>query len=793
MLQRNRTDKQRASLKDTRPDYGPPPFESGTRQWVIACLLLFASAFALTWPWLFGFVTVPWDAKAHFQPQAAFLAQSLHSGQSPFWTPYVFAGHPQIADPQSLIFSPPHLVMAMLTPNPGFILVDMISFGTLVFGALGIIGFGRDRRWHPAAALIAAIAFAFGGASAWRIQHTGQIMSLAYFPWSLWMLDRGLRLGSARYGALAGFFAALTVLDPDQVSFLSLIVLTGYVLAHWLGGPGILPRMRASLRPLATGALVGIAIITLQILMVLSFADGSNRAKIEIEDALLGSLHPTNLLSFVIANLFGTIGPGRDFWGAPSSHWPYIVHSWLSRNMTNVYMGLLPALGALVWLGSRAAYSRRGWVLAVMFLLMVAYALGRYTPVFTLFYQLVPGTDLFRRPADATFFIGAIGALIGGYGVNELLRRAPEGLSRAMWTRLGIVLGLFFVAGIGLATWLGRLAYAWRDIAIAALTVAVSLAVLAYAVRHARRAPMRITALLALCLTADLAWNIRPNHSTALEPERYEFQRPDTRNDTIAFLKERMVQDGQRRDRAEFAGVGFDWPNAPLIHKIESTLGYNPLRIGSYGAATGARDHVAGWDQRQFSPMMPSYHAPFANLLGLRFIATPVPIEKIDLTLAVNPLPLVARTKDAYIYENPDTLPRVMFVPQGVALDQDKLVETGEWPSTDFRKIVFVEPSALPLPRGGTSGEARITRYENTLVEIEVAAPDGGMLVLNDTWHPWWFATVDGMPTKVLRANGVFRAIVLPHGAKKVTFRFEPVRGLIRRHLLRSGVIVAAG
>ena len=66
------------------------------------------------WPWLSGAVTVPWDAKAHFQPQVQFLAQSLAAGESPFWAPYVFSGHPQVADPQSLIFSPPYFALPFL-------------------------------------------------------------------------------------------------------------------------------------------------------------------------------------------------------------------------------------------------------------------------------------------------------------------------------------------------------------------------------------------------------------------------------------------------------------------------------------------------------------------------------------------------------------------------------------------------------------------------------------------------------------------------------------------------------
>ena len=76
------------------------------------------------WPWLSGDVTIPYDAKAHFLPQLRFLAHALHTGQSPFWTHNVFAGSPQIADPQSLIFSPAFL-LAYLEPEPSFRQLDL--------------------------------------------------------------------------------------------------------------------------------------------------------------------------------------------------------------------------------------------------------------------------------------------------------------------------------------------------------------------------------------------------------------------------------------------------------------------------------------------------------------------------------------------------------------------------------------------------------------------------------------------------------------------------------------------
>ena len=770
-----------------RYPYSPSPHEEW-RLWLSVGLMLTACWLVLSWPWLSGHVTIPWDGKAHFQAQISFLAQSIHRGESPFWAPFVFAGHPQIADPQSQIFSPPYLLLALFTPNPTFQMVDGVTLAMLLFGGFGVLGFARDRHWHPAAALVAALAFTWGGSSAWRVQHIGQILSIVYFPWALWMLERGLRLNSARYGALSGLFAALILLDPDQVAFLGLLTLAGYVIAFWVGGPERGERARRSWRPLIAGGVVGLAITAIPTLMVLSFAEHSNRAHFSIADAEMGSLHPSSLLTLVIANLFGTIGKAEHYWGAPSIHWPFIVNSNIARNMANFYMGLLPLAGMIIWLTTRQAYARRFMVLGVMFILMILYALGRYTPLFGIFYHTLPGVDLFRRPADSLFLVTALGAFLAGFGLDYALKQQMLLSTRAKIAVLGCVVSAFLI-GIGMAIWLGQLTNAMADIAIAAGFVGATAGALAVSRRISIRHPLRVTALFASLLTFDYAWNLRPNDSTGLPSAEYDVMRLDTANDTIAELKNRVIASGDRRDRVEIAGLGFHWPNLGLIHRLESTLGYNPLRLKHFANATGAEDHVSGWDQHRFGPLYPSYRSLLGNMMGLRFIAIGEPIEKLDPRQRNNAFPLVARTKDGYIYENTDAMPRVMVVPEAQIVDQDQLVKSGQWPSTDLKRVVFIERTSMPLPRTKIGGTATILTYANTLITVRTDAPKGGVLLLNDIWHPWWFAEIDGKPTPMLRANGIFRAVILPAGVKEVTFRFEPFRGLIRRYFVAIGML----
>ena len=178
-------------------------------------------------------MTIPYDAKALFQAELQFLANAIHQGQSPFWSPNVFGGIPQIADPQSLIFSP-LVLLALLAPHPSFHSLDVAVLALLALAGLAVLMFFRDRGWHPAGGIVAALAFAFGASAAWRIQHIGQIESFVFFAVTLWLLARALERASIRYGLAAGIAGALMLMQPDQVAYLAALFFVGFVVDHWL-------------------------------------------------------------------------------------------------------------------------------------------------------------------------------------------------------------------------------------------------------------------------------------------------------------------------------------------------------------------------------------------------------------------------------------------------------------------------------------------------------------------------------------------------------------------------------
>jgi hypothetical protein len=736
----------------------------------------------LCWPWLSGAVTIPFDAKAHFQAQIQFLAQALHSGQSPFWTHNVFGGSPQVADPQSLIFSPA-LILALLSPSPSFRAVDAYVLAHLLVGGLALMMFFRDRNWHPVGGLLAALVFAFGASAAWRVQHVGQIASLAFFALSFWLTARMLQRSSMLTGVFAGFAAGMMVLEPDQVALLGAYILIGMVVGHWLSGGWA--ALRASLPAIGVASVVGAATIALPLIWTWLFAEATTRPAIDLTEAGRGSLHPVSLLTAFFGDLFGAQDPNVDFWG-PYNNPNWAKELFLSQNMGQVYFGALPVLLLIApgltrgWLWDRAVRP-----LTLLFAFMVLFALGRYTPVFDLAYDYLPGVKVFRRPADATFLVGALGALLSGYVLHRILTAEP-GTSFRRDLLIGAV-ALLLIAGValGVSQGAGHLADAGKPVALAlGWFLAAGAVILALQRWRGAVGPVAAAVLITGVVAADLGVNNGPNESTALPPQLYDVLRRETRNETVAVLKQLTVQPAgsPRRDRIELLGMGFEWPNAAMVHGFDHTLGYNPLRLADFSEAVGTRDGIASPSERKFTPLFPSYRCRLANLLGLRYIASPVPIEQVDHTLRDGDLQLIARTKDGYIYENPRALPRVQFVGGWELADFDGMKQGGSWPEVDPQQAVLLEvepPLATPEGPVAAKADIKLTRYENTEVEIEVTTAAAGFVVLNDIWHPWWRAEIDGAETEILKANVLFRAVQVPAGTHKIRFSFHPVAGAL--------------
>src|SRR5262249_11026164 len=156
----------------------------------------------------------------------------------------------------------------------------------------------------------------------------------------------------------------------------------------------------------------------------------------------------------------------------------------------------------------------RFFTIAAAFTLL--YALGAYTPAFHLMYDLLPDVALYRRPADATFVLVALIAVIAGYLVHLWLAGtvAPATrLQRALEVASPIALS---AGAVALTVPVVGTRPALVPVATAVAFTAAAVAVLVLPRRRDAPSPASAVALIATFVALDLAWNNAPHVSTAL-------------------------------------------------------------------------------------------------------------------------------------------------------------------------------------------------------------------------------------------------------------------------------------
>jgi hypothetical protein len=494
------------------------------------------------------------------------------------------------------------------------------------------------------------------------------------------------------------------------------------------------------------------------------------------------------MLTWLIPHVFGAAGRMEDYWGPPSFAWPE-TGLFIAQNMGQMYIGAVPVLLLLLGAARGLFLDREVRFFAAAFVLVLLYALGWYTPVFRVFYEVLPGVKFYRRPADAVFLLGGLAAVLTAYAVHRLFTRPWEAVGEHTVIITAAVVSVTFLTPFALAIWLDRSALLPRPLLIGAGFIAAGVAALAFVKPRIALQPQHMAVLLIGLTAADLAWNNGPSTSSALPPQTYAALEPGARDPVVAAVRHNLARvaaehpSPDRRDRMEFMGVGFHWPNVSLAQGFENTLGYNPVRLGLYTRATGAEDHIGLPDQRKFSPLFPSYDSLLADMLGLRIIAAGGPLEAHDKRLQSWSLTPRETIGSVRIYENPRAHPRVRMLTRADGADFEALLKTGRWPEGfDPSRTVLLEGSGkvayVSMVATANPATARLVSYANTEVVVDAESPRGGWLLLNDPWHPWWFASTDtGLALPIVRANAIFRAVELPPGRHTVYFRFRPLAG----------------
>lgn len=749
-----------------------PDAPAESRLWGRAVAVFLLSWVVFTWPWLIGDFTIPGESKNLYYPNLLFLAQSWFSGESAFWNPYNFTGHPQIADPASLIFSP-YALLALLDSNPGTRAFDALTFILLGLGGTAMIFFARLNHWHWLSGALAAVIFAFGGTAMWRISDTGQILCFSFMPLAFLYLEFTLRRKSLIYGLITGLMLGMMVMTRNHLALLALYVFFARVLWFWLSLPLRRQRFSRTLIPVLACVIVCSATSCLPLLFTNSLLQMSGLPDAELASAARFSLHPAHLLTYFTPNLFSSAGEAVNFWGPPSVTWPDTGLA-LQPNMVVLYMGALPLL--LLGFVFYPSFWRARSILFcfVAFSFSALYSLGAHAPLFSAVFNYLPGAKFFARPADGAFLLGILGSLISGYMLNYFFnfRSNPAILFLSGSVML---LGVFWLSWMTAQEY-GQMISASPSLLLSAVTFAIGTFVLLFAHSVIRAWPQLTAVVLILFVLVDLRLNNGPNTYNAAPRDNYRLLDSYNNDDIFTFLQRELSKKQLNViDRVDLSGLGLLWSNAASVHRIPNALGYNPLQLSwvseTLGTKGGVRDKT-----RSFVPTFPSYSSPLAQTLGLRFVATS---ETLTQPEGLVHFIEVKRSDEQIIYETRSAYPRLWLTENAYPLTNRKEILEQGFPDLNFLNDVLLEEPPSNLPRFRRTGVITLRLYRHNEIEIETRRSEGGYLVLADAWHPWWRATIDNRTTKIYRANLMMRAVIIPPGSHVIRFHFDPLCGLM--------------
>jgi hypothetical protein len=769
-----------------------------SRDWAIAasCLLAIWTMAALMWP-LTGMV-VPWDSKNHFYPMLRYLGDALANGELPLWNPYHFSGHPAVADPQSLLFTPTMLLFGWLVPQPSMQLFDAVVFAHFLPGAFGILGLFARRGWRPVGAVIAAAIFILGGSASARLQHTGIIFGYGCFPLALLLIETSLTRRSYLYAALFGVVSAFMVVGRDQVAFLSALCLVCSVIDQaWSGAEPPLVYLRRRLGVLALAVAVIALLLAVPVILTLQFLQTSTRPSFGYGVAAMGSLPPESLATILFGNVFGSLRWTYDYWG-PDWH-SLTEGSWTDRATNYLFAGTIPAL-LLLWHGIAGGrlLAREFRFFLIVGVAAIAYALGRYTPIFGMVFDNLPGIALYRRPADATFLINIVLAFSAGYLVHRFVEEGAPRLRQVKEPALAAVLVAIAICLVTGAI-LTALTFALRaqQTPAAFVEIAQGLAISAAAVwlLRAATAPRHraLAAAIVVAFTAgELIWRNAASALAAEPAERYAvFQTlPPEQRRGLDILKQALAarHAAGEHPRVEVLGLGGAWQNASMVLGLEDTIGYNPLRLADYERAIGPGENAADPNLRTFPGTFRGYRCRLASLLGLEYLLLDRPLARLPRHFPrLSNAKLLYGEGSMWIYRLAPSAPRAYLATRLIPVESEAVLLQEELPEFDRKDEALVEKDQAALLSGdyGTRdgatdpdpavGGVRIESYQRNAVTLVAETDRNSVLVLHDIYYPGWEVLVDGQKKTLLRTNLLFRGVELPPGRHRVEFRFRPL------------------
>ncbi|MCJ7594755.1 MAG: YfhO family protein [Desulfobacterales bacterium] len=694
------------------------------------------------------------DFALYFRPLKEFIrVHFLSHGTIPMWNPYQFSGTPLISNIQASLFYPLGFLFYLMPSEQAYGYTIVMH---CMLGCIFMYVFMRAISISPGGSFFAAIVFIFNGFFMAHLYagHLTFVQNYIWIPLIFFFLHRFVNKRHVVHAIAAGLTLGVQILGGfPQIAFYTILGTLAFIVPLC-----VIEAMKRSYREvlnlgagLALTLLIGFSLAAVQVLPTLEFTGFSTRAAgVSYFFATLDSLHPKEILAFLIPEIFGNPVDGT-YWTSNA-----LWHFW----ETCGYVGILPLFLIFVKEKRRElSYYRVFFVLLLLFSVLIA--LGKHNPLYPLIYSL-PGFGSFRIPAQIIFLYVFSIAVLSGIGLDRI-SVGEWNFVRGFGVFVVIAGGLIFVllAGLLFSRYhsflflfmnfaegpvphidMGKL-YQKTLLSVNKAALLVICSILLMLLQKWRKLGTRSFVVLALgVLVADLflfcTGFIRPHdYSASTEKVKIieQFYRNPAQGRIVTLGEVFRANDG-------------------LIGRFPSILGYDPLILRRYAhymqASQGIElsDHLVNLEDIDLS------QTKLLKSLNLRQIFLNGHVISFD-----NDIPYANVVYDVAIKAKEEVLP---------------FMESTQF---DARKTVVLEHGNKNMPINYKMDEylspvCTVMHYENERITIRASTEKAGYLVLSEMYYPGWQARVDGKEVTILRGNFLFRVIPLEAGEHEVELRF---------------------
>lgn len=705
-----------------------------------------------------------------------FLVNSVKTYHAlPLWNPYMFGGASFIGSGQSAMFYPFNIIYLLFPPD--------LVFGYMFFLDMCIAGittyfYARVIKLHAFSAFICGLIFMLSGPLVLRI-YPGHIFimdSIVWFPSLLLLFELSLQRPKLLYAPLMGIIIALMILAGNiQILIYSLVAVAIYCTVRLL--PQVVKKRITKkyfislFIVFSIGSCIGVLLSAVQLLPSLELSALSVRSEgLLYAFASDFSLHPKQLISFLLPHAFGSPLYLNSYWGKGN-----FVELCGYMSVTAL---ILSSIGIFLYKKNQFVV-----IFIILGLFSLLFALGPNTPVFQFFYDYIPSFQLFRAPARILFIYSFSIAICSGFGIEvfneKIIQKRVNILHITIFliisTVLLIPLAFFFnTQQDAFITAVRTHGYAFHNDLkkvhelifkdLLSFIIFACLCLLSILLRVKNKINTSVFKIIfSLIIFVDL-WMFGTKFYNTKKPQN-----------VFAIRKENLhvVNELDFLEKNKGLHRIFDMSGETVSFtgkkNIQSAMGYDAVYLKEYQTFLWESGPHLDSPNESFMIFYDIKNVEILKLLNIKYI-----ISRKQLTSRS----IKETYKDNFfVYELQNHFPRAYIVPNALQLtSQQEVLSAIKKNTVDLKRFVLISEKITSAKKNnGSFQQAPITSYKPDEIIIQTTLDNPGYLILSEMWFPGWKAFDNEKEVPILKANYLFRGIYLTKGNHNIRFIYDPI------------------